>query len=176
MATVTQLPAVQRNNPEKHTELDPFVQEYFVEDHAAFRRLAALSDSRLARLIELLVVECVTAHLQRRTELVHLLATELEVNFRRSWQPDAVWLAGYQKIQLAHLRAELHGKVYDPAQETGKKSELVDALAKLFSGAAEGKLEDKQLAERANAWLPANLREVKGEASEESKVPKRKRS
>jgi len=161
---------------EKHTELDPFVQDHFVEDQAGYRRLTELPDSRLGHLINLLVVECVTAHLQRRTELVHLLATELKVDIRRSWRPDAAWLGGYQKIQLAHLMAELHGKVYDPAKETGKKSELVDALAKLFSDAADGKLEDKQLAERANAWLPANLREVKEEASEEPQPSSKKRS
>jgi hypothetical protein len=28
----------------------------------------------------------------------------------------------------------------------------------LFANAAEGKLEDKQLAERVNRWTPANLR------------------
>jgi hypothetical protein len=161
---------------EKHAELDPFVQDHFVEDQIGYRRLNELSDSRLGRLIELLVVECVTAHLQRRTELVCLLATELKVDIRRSWRPDAAWLAGYQKIQLAHLMAELRGTVYDPARDTGKKSELVDALAKLYSDAAEGTLEDKQLAERANAWLPANLREVKQEAPEEPTPPKRKRS
>jgi hypothetical protein len=34
----------------------------------------------------------------------------------------------------------------------------VHALAKLFSDAAEGKVEDKNLAERVNQWLPCNLR------------------
>ena len=133
--------------------------------------------SNLPNLSSLLVGECLTAHLQRRTELVHLLAAELKVDFRRSLAAsDAAWLAGYQKIQLAHLMAELHGKGYDPTRETRKKSELVDALAKLFSDAAEGKLGDKQLAERANAWLPSNLREVEEEALDEAPKPsKRKR-
>jgi hypothetical protein len=36
---------------------------------------------------------------------------------------------------------------------------LVALLATLFSAAAEGKLEDKKLAECVNRWLPANLRE-----------------
>jgi hypothetical protein len=156
---------------EKHTELDPFVQDHLVEDQAGYRRLTELSDSRLGQLINLLVVECVTAHLQRRTELVHLLATELKVDIRRSWRPDAAWLAGYQKIQLAHLMAELHGKVYDPARETGKKSELVDAMAKLFADAADGKLEDKPLAQRVNHWLPANLREADKSTAAEQRHP-----
>ena len=40
-----------------------------------------------------------------------------------------------------------------------KKSELVEILVKLFADAADGKLEDKKLAERLNSWLPSNLRE-----------------
>jgi len=62
---------------EKHSELDPFVQDHFVEDQAGYRRLTELPDSRLGQLINLLVVECVTAHLQRRTELVQRSAKHL---------------------------------------------------------------------------------------------------
>jgi hypothetical protein len=94
----------------------------------------------------------------RETKLVRHLATELGVNVRDDWRPDAAWLAGYRKIQLSHLMAELRGPVYDPARETRKKSELVGALATLFTEAAEGKLEDKALATRVNGWIPANLR------------------
>jgi hypothetical protein len=54
--------------------------------------------------------------------------------------------------------AELRGPVYDPTRETRKKSELVEALALLFSHAAEGKLKDAKLAERLNGWIPSNLR------------------
>jgi hypothetical protein len=55
--------------------------------------------------------------------------------------------------------AELRGQVYNPARETRKKTELVEVLAALFADAAEGKLDDKKLAERANRWLPSNFRE-----------------
>jgi len=60
---------------------------------------------------------------------------------------------------MAHLMGELLGSAYNSANEKRKKSELVEALAKLFSDAADGTLEDKKLAEEVNAWLPANLRE-----------------
>ena len=50
--------------------------------------------------------------------------------------------------------------MHAPAPER-KKSELVDVLAKLFTDAAEGKLDDKPLAEQLNCWLPFNLREAK---------------
>ena len=155
---------------EKRTELDPLAQNGFLDDAGVYARLGELSDARLGQLIDLLVVECLTAHLQHRTELVHRLSQELKVQFRKSWRPDAVWLAGYQKIQLAQLMAELHGSTYDAANEGRKKTELVEALAKLFADAADGTLDDKQLAERANTWLPANLREVKQETADESKV------
>jgi len=52
------------------------------------------------------------------------------------------------------------GKVNAPAPER-KKSELVESVAKLFADAADGKLEDKKLAERLNSWVPTNLREVR---------------
>lgn len=142
----------------QRSKLDPFADDHYVEDHSGYARLSELSPSKLDALTDLLIVDCLTAHLQRETELVTLLAGELGVNVRDYWRPDSAWLEGYQKIQLAHLMAELRGPVYDPARETRKKSELVEALAKLFADAAEGKLEDKPLAERANRWLPANLR------------------
>jgi hypothetical protein len=112
----------------------------------------------LDALIDLLTVECITAHLQRRTELVWRLASELGVEIRRYWRPDERWLSGYQKIQLAHLIGELRGPVYTKAAELKKKSELVADLAKLFTDAAEGRLEDAKLAAKLNAWLPSNLR------------------
>jgi hypothetical protein len=161
---------------EKRTELDPFTKDHFVEDQAAYDRLSKLPDSRLDKLIDLLTVECVTAHLQRRTDLVHHLAVELKVDIRRFWRPDAAWLAGYQKIQLTHLMAELHGSTYNLADESRKKTELVEVLAKLFADAAEAKVQDKQLAERVNQWLPSNLREVKEDVAKRSHVSSKKRS
>jgi len=106
----------------------------------------------------LLTVECITAHLQRRTELVWRLASELGVEVRRFWRPDERWLSGYQKIQLAHLIGELRGPVYAKAAELKKKSELVADLAKLFTESAEGRMEDAKVAAKFNAWLPSNLR------------------
>jgi len=161
---------------EKRAELDPFADDHFVEDQTAYDRLAAVSDSRIDKLIDLLTAECLTAHLQRQTDLVHRLSVELKVDIRRFWRPDAVWLAGYQKIQLAHLLAELHGSVYNPSSESRKKSELVEVLAQLFTDAVDAKLEDKQLADRVNQWLPSNLREVKPDVAERSQVGRKKRS
>ena len=78
-------------------------------------------------------------------------------------------LSSYQKIQLAHLFGELHGPRYAKATEIMKKSDIVIALAKLFTDAAEGRLE-AELADKLNAWLPSNLREVaqKGETEPEA--------
>jgi ParB/RepB/Spo0J family partition protein len=159
---------------EKRVKLDPFLKDHFVEDWQGYEQVGKLSASKIDALIDLLIVDCITAHMQRRTELVHRLATELKVNIRDYWRPDAAWLSGFQKIQLAHLVVEIKGAVHAPAPER-KKSELVEVLAKLFTDAAEGKLDDKQLAERANRWLPLNLREVKEEATEEQEPVESKR-
>jgi ParB/RepB/Spo0J family partition protein len=153
----------------RRAELDPLHDKHYVEDHAAYEALQALSDKKLDSLIDLLTVECITAHLQRRTELVWRLATELGVEVRRYWRPDERWLSGYQKIQLAHLIGELRGPVYAKAAEVKKKTELVSQLAKLFTDADGGSLDDAKLAEKVNAWLPFNLREEpKTEAAEQA--------
>jgi ParB family chromosome partitioning protein len=143
----------------RRAELDPLHGQHYVEDHAAYEAMKRLSEKKLDALIDLLTVECVTAHLQCRTELVWRLAVELGVELRRYWRPDERWLSGYQKIQLAHLIGELRGPVYAKAAELKKKSELVADLAKLFTEAAEGRMEDAKVAAKFNAWLPSNLRE-----------------
>jgi ParB family chromosome partitioning protein len=160
---------------EKRSKLDPFQKEHSVEDASAYERLSKLSAAKLDALIDILIVECITAHLQRRTELVHTLAEELKVNIRDHWRPDAEWFSSFQKIQLAHLITELKGPVHAPAPER-KKSELVEILGKLFADAAEGKLEDKQLADRVNGWLPSNLRETRSDETKQQKPKARNRS
>lgn len=150
---------------QQRAELDPLAQEHHVEDGTAYERMSKLSPAKLTSLIDQLIVDCLTAHLQRSTELVERLATELKVNVRDDWTPDATWLAGFQKSQLVHLITELRGRVHAPAPER-KKSELVDLLTKLFAHAKEGKLEDKQLAHRLNTWLPAILREQREEGAD----------
>ncbi len=160
---------------EKRSKLDPFQGEHFVEDGQGYERLVELSAAKLDALIDLLTVDCVTAHQQRQTKLVQRLAAELRVNVREYWTPDAKWLAGFQKIQLAHLVVELKGTVHAPAPER-KKSELVEFLEKFFSDAANGKLDDKQLAERANGWLPSNLRHAKDDTEPQHRPSKSKRN
>jgi ParB family chromosome partitioning protein len=153
----------------RRAELDPLHDQHYVEDHAAYDAVKRLSDKKLDGLIDLLAVECVMAHLQRRTELVWRLAVELGVELRRYWRPDERWLSGYQKIQLAHLIGELQGPVYAKAAENKKKSELVTQLAKLFADAAEGRMEDAKAAAKFNAWLPSSMRdEPQAEAKEQA--------
>ena len=153
-----QSPVFDRLRDQRAT-FDPLGTGRFVSDVDAYAKLSELSAAQLDRLIDGLIVGCLTAHPARRSGLVRVLSDEMKVSVRQTWRPDAAWLAGYQKSQLAHLMAELRGPVYGPARENRKKSELVTALATLFADAAEGRVEDARLAERVNAWLPANLRE-----------------
>ena len=141
---------------EKHAAVDPFGDQHQVEDVDAYRKLSELSDGQVNALIALLIVESLTAHPLRKLELVQALAMELKVDLRQLWRPDAEWLSSFQKIQLSHLMGELKGSVYQPDGERRKKSEMVEALASLFSEAATGRIEDAKLAERVNRWLPAN--------------------
>lgn len=150
---------------EMRAKLDPFAKNHFVEDVEGYEQLEKLSASKLDALIDLLVVECITAHMQRPTKLVQMLAHELKINVRDHWRPDAEWLSSFQKIQLAHLVTELKGDLHAPPPER-KKSKLVGDLAKLFADAADGKLEDKPLAEKLNYWLPVNLRDARKQPRE----------
>ena len=145
---------------------DPFYDQHYVHDHEAYERLKTRTDEQLDVLIDLCTVEFLTAHLQRPTRLVWQLAEELGVNVRCDWRPDAAWLSGYRKIQLAGLVGELRGPAYTAAAERRKKTELVDELAALFTHAAEGKLADTALADRVNQWLPSNLRPKRMEEAE----------
>ena len=153
---------------EKRSELDPLHDKHYVEDDAAYEAIKGLSDRKLDSLIDLLTVECVTAHLQRKTALVWRLAEELGVEVRRYWRPDERWLSGYQKIQLAHLIGELRGPVFARAAENKKKSELVAELANLFTDAVEGRMEDAKLAAKLNEWLPSNQREQPRDPSDDA--------
>jgi len=144
---------------ERRAAVDPFSDQFLIDDLDGYKRLAELPDAQMNSLIAILAVDALTAHPVRRTELVHRLQSELEVDLRQSWRPDAAWLSGFQKIQLTHLMAELSGAVYRPDDERRKKSELVESLATLFTDAAAGKIEEETLADRVNRWLPANLRE-----------------
>jgi ParB family chromosome partitioning protein len=146
----------------KRSKFDPLQDAHHVDDVEAYERLSKLSPTKLDSLVDLLIVGRITAHPLRPTPLVVRLADELKVNVRDTWRPDAAWLSGFQKIQLAHLVVELKGPVHAPAPDA-KKSALVDVLHKLFTEAAEGKLPDKQLAARVNSWLPSNLRSAKDE-------------
>jgi hypothetical protein len=150
----------------KRAKLDPFQAQHLVEDSQGYEQFEKLSASKLDALIDLLIVDCITAHMLRPTALVQRLAEELKIDVRDHWRPDAGWLSSFQKIQLAHLIVELKCPVQAPVSES-KKSALVEVLAKFFADAAEGRLEDKQLAERVNSWLPSNLRTVKEEATEQ---------
>jgi ParB family chromosome partitioning protein len=148
-------------------KLDPFADAHFLKDTDAYEKLSKLSNAKLDSLIDLLIVECVTADLRRPTELVFRLGEELKINLRKHWKPDANWLSGYRKIQLLDLLTTLTGTDASNEPER-KKSELVDTLAKLFHEAADGTLEDKAMADRVNAWLPSNLRRSNAEVLSDS--------
>jgi hypothetical protein len=140
----------------KRNAVDPFKGDRITEEDKAYRKLAKLSEKELDRLIAVLIADCLTGHGQRETPLLATLAQELQVSVRKHWTPDADWLSGYQKIQLADLIGTLEGPVYGSAALNRKKSELVEELAALFSqaGAGIGGFDDPTVPERANTWMP----------------------
>lgn len=149
----------------RRAKLDPLADAHSVTEEEAYEKLRALTPGKLDELIRLLAAQCLTANLIRVTPLTRLLAKELGVNVRLHWRPDAAWLSSYRKCQLAHLLAELRGPAHTTPAEHRKKSDLVAELAKLFEDAAEGRLTDTALAQRVNGWLPANLRESRGDVA-----------
>jgi len=140
----------------RRNEIDPFKGKEHVEEDEAYRALGKLPEKALDTLIAALTADILSGHGQRETPLLKTLAEELKVSIRKHWTPDADWLSGYQKIQLADLIGTLKGKVYGGAALSRKKSELVEELAALFSqaAAAPGGFDDPKLAERVNRWVP----------------------
>jgi ParB family chromosome partitioning protein len=138
------------------TDLDPLVGVDFIEDIDAYAKLAKLKPEKLDAIIELLVVECLTANLARPTPFIRLLVDELKVDVRTTWTPDGHWLSGFTKLQLSNLVTELKGAVNAPANDR-KKSDLVTQSAVLFEQARERKLDDSALRDRVNKWMPSAL-------------------
>ena len=144
----------------KRAALDPIKGKMpSIEETDAYDAVATLRGKKLDRLIDVLLADCLTAHGPRTTPLIRRLAKELRVNVRDHWTPDAKWLSGYQRIQLAHLIGEFGGPASRTAALNRKKSALVEELAALFSQAANapGGIEDKGLVKRVNAWVPSVL-------------------
>ena len=139
----------------------PFPDAESLDEAEAYTILTRLTEKQLDAAIAMLIAETITGHGHRATPLVQVLAKELGVSLRTRWTPDAEWLAGYQKAQLAHLSGTLRGEAHGTAALSRKKSELVEELAALFSQAATDPkgIPDAAVAERANVWLPAVLRE-----------------
>jgi hypothetical protein len=96
-----------------------------VYEDDAYRTLAKLSEEQLDKLIALLTVELLDTDLHYPTPFIGLLADELQVDVRQAWRPDAAWLDGYTKLQLAELLATLRGPASGHAAANLKKSELV---------------------------------------------------
>ncbi|MBX3388482.1 MAG: hypothetical protein KF691_03390 [Phycisphaeraceae bacterium] len=122
----------------------------------AYTTLSPLMEKQLDALIGTLILEAITGYPHRDTPLVRLLATELGVSIRKKWTPSAEWLAGYQKVQLAHLMGVLRGPAHGSAALSRKKSELVTELDTLFGQpvAAPKELGNHELADRVNTWMP----------------------
>lgn len=129
----------------------------------AYTLFSQMKKADLMQLIGLLTVELLFNNPHYPSPFVMELAKAAAVSIRSDWTPDAAWLGSYQKVQLSNLVIELLGAVHTPAPDT-KKSTLVDNLAKLFADAAAGRLEDKQVAEKVNRWLPAPFQHPRAEA------------
>jgi len=141
----------------RRKEIDPLTDQEHYDEVEAYTQLERLSDKELDALIAVLIVESLTNHAQRSTPLIDRLAEELSVSLRTQWTPDASWLNGYCKAQLADLVGKFRPAARASALQR-KKSELVSELAGLFQRAATpGEITDTDLAQRANAWLPARL-------------------
>jgi hypothetical protein len=154
-------PALRQQQRERFAAIDPLKGEVVVGDTDAYEIVCRLSEKELDALIATLAVEIVIGQSHREVPLISLLAEEMKVSLRDHWTPDAEWLGGYQKAQLAHLIGELRGPAHGSAALSRKKSELVAELAGLFEKAAKSpkEIEEEGLADRVNKWLPRRSQE-----------------
>lgn len=149
---------------QEREDADPLDHDNWLDGDAVFGSLMALSEDELDRLIAVLATEQFVGSLLQRSALTATLASDLGVELRdgierdvssKGWCPDAGWLAGYRKIQLAQLIGELKGPAHGSAAERMKKSELVTQIAGWFAEAAAGRMDDLDFAARLNAWKPS---------------------
>lgn len=143
---------VELNN--RRHKLDPFIGKTVIDDITAYTALMKLDDSALDELVTLLVVNLITNRSLRPNGLVVRLASDLKVNLRDHWTPDAPWLKGYRKVQMVDLMKTLVGV---PPLADAKHSQLVVTLAEVFAMTKAGTHGDKRVAERVSKWLPKEV-------------------
>lgn len=155
-AAGTSEPALRQQQRERFAAIDPLKDSVVIDDTDAYEIVSRLREKELDALIAVLVMETIIGQSHREVPLISLLAEEMKVSLRDHWTPDAEWLGGYQKAQLAHLIGELRGQAHGSAALNRKKSELVAELAGLFEKAAKNpkEIEEEGVADRVNRWVP----------------------
>ena len=129
---------------------------------ALYEAVKALSDSTLDQLHVLLTALSFGQGnmdvLDTSDSLFNRVAADLDVRMRDHWRPDAAFLSRRSKEQLAAIARESGAAACLGGVGSYKKGELVKALERFFTRAAEGdeKLPSDAI-EKANAWLPGGM-------------------
>ena len=129
---------------------------------ALYEAVKALSDSDLDQLHVLLTALSFGQGnmdvLDTSDSLFNRVAADLDVRMRDHWRPDAAFLSRRSKEQLAAIARESGAAACLGGVGSYKKGELVKALERFFTRAAEGdeKLPSDAI-EKANAWLPGGM-------------------
>ena len=144
---------------ERRNSADIVAQEESVSEVEAYERLCSLTEEGLDALIDTLTLDVLRANTNKPTPFVRKLRETLGVQIRSCWTPDASWLSGYRKAQLAELFGQLNGPTHGPATAPRKKAELISCLAHLFKTAAHSpaQIDDPELVEQLNTWLPQRV-------------------
>lgn len=127
-------------------------------DVDVYDRLGKLGDADLDRLLLHLIVLCFgqddVETLDANGSLFNRVASDLVLNMRDWWAPDATFLEMLRRDQLLMIAEELGGTSRFTGLKTWKKTELVQALAREFalSGSPEQLAGSKHSETRR--WLP----------------------
>ena len=134
---------------------------HHVEDVQAYQMLGQLPEKKLDALIDVLVVELVTAHLRRPTPLGVRLAEELKVNVR------AVGARGEVAGGIPEHPARAPG---DGTQGAGTHTGAGTEEERACRAAREavrrrggGEAGRQALAAKVNAWMPVNFRKAEAQ-------------
>lgn len=129
---------------------------------ALYEAVKALFDNDLNQLHVLLIAlsfgQGNMEALDTGDSLFNRVAADLDVRMRDHWRPDAAFLSRRSKEQLAEIARESGAAACLGGVGGYKKGELVKALERFFTRAAEGdeKLPSEAI-DKANAWLPGGM-------------------
>jgi len=145
----------------KKAKSDPWEAPSACEPSALYAAVKRLKEKDIDRMITALLVSCFgqegVEELDTERSFFNLLAEDLKVSMREWWVPDADFLSGFRREELARMAVQCGASVRLGRLQDYGKHKLVEALAKYFERTADPKAELDKYDRKGRSWLPAMM-------------------